>query len=105
MTMMADTFSAHLEPKPTVSGSSPGCSGGDFEGAGLPSPWVLVGSRGFLAPASLHLLLHLVALVVGSRLHLQGLAAAAADVPEEAQVGAARHRHRHQDDDGGAEGG
>lgn len=55
--------------------------------------------------ASLHLLLHLGALATGSGLHLRGLAAAPADVPEEAQVGPARHHDRHHDDNGGAEGG
>lgn len=55
---------------------------------------------------SLHLLLHLVGLSVHLRHHLHGLAAAAADVPEEAEVGAARHDdHDDDDDDGGAEGG
>lgn len=53
--------------------------------------------------ASLHLLLDLIG--VRGRGHLHGLATAAADVPEEAQVGAARHDDRDDDDDGGAEGG
>lgn len=54
--------------------------------------------------ASLHLLLNLVGVHVHSRGHLHGLATAAADVLEEAQVGAARHDDRDDDDDGGAEG-
>lgn len=57
------------------------------------------------AAALLHLLLHLVAFAIGSRLHLHGPTAAAADVPEEPEVGAARHEDRDHDDDGGAEGG
>lgn len=58
----------------------------------------------FSPSASLHLLLHLVGVHVHRRGHLHGLAAAAADVLEEAEVGTARHDDRDDDDDGGAEG-
>lgn len=67
-----------------------------------PFVWSVVSSSH--PSASLHLLLHLVGVGVHSGGHLHGLAAAAADVLEEAEVGAAGHDDRDDDDDGGAEG-
>lgn len=49
------------------------------------------------------MLLDLVGVHVHGRGYLHGLAAAATDILEEAEVGAARHDDRDDDDDGGAE--